>query len=161
MEKFSELLLAVYRASRERDPSAFQETALSLVRPLLDFDSCTWSSCVITPEQGMVFLSAYLFEELPGRVEDYAEVSLQDSLPRPTIARPGVTLNAHAPTLYAAHEKAAIRAYSLRYHHQCVLATAIPDPAAGTLRALVFYRKVPPGRFRRKSGSCVSVLCPT
>lgn len=141
MEKFSELLLAVYRASRECDPSEFQETALKLVRPLLDFDSCTWSSCVITPEQGMVFLSAYLFEELPGRVEDYEEVRLQDSLPQPTIARPGVTVNAHMPTLYGAREKAAIRAYSQRYRHQCVLATGIPDPVRGTLRGLVFYRK--------------------
>lgn len=141
MERFSELLLAIYRSSREQDPTEFQGKALGLVRPLLDFDSCTWSSCFVTPEQGMVFLSAYLFDELPGRIEDYEEVRLQDSLPLPTIARPGVTLNGHAPTLYSAPEKAAIRAYSVRYHHQCMLATARLEPTTGIMRGLVFYRK--------------------
>lgn len=139
VEKLSNLLLAIYRASRECLFTEFQEKVLLETKAILHFDSCTWGTGRMTP-QGLVLHSLHLHEEHPERVRLYEEVKKQDLVPDLVRTRPGLTLNVHTPSLYSGKNQKDIRNYARLCGHQNSLVTGWVDPLTEAGRWVGFYR---------------------
>lgn len=139
MEKFSELLLALYQAARERSMTEFQDVALKLIKPALGFDSATWATGQLTPH-GIEFFSAHLHDELPGRLENYEAVKKYDPVVNVVTQNLGITLNYHMPSLPSCPTTGPWRDYANCYQHQNGLVTAQALPQSSLLYWIGLYR---------------------
>lgn len=159
MEQLSQSLLALYRASHAEPITGFQEKAIGLVQSVLAFDSCTWSTSQITPE-GMVYYTAFLYRELPDRLDAYEEVKTKDAVVFDAVLHLGETRNYHARSLYQGREYACIRDYAHRFHHENLLVTASPEPDSSLTHALGFYRSDPDQQFSSREQQLCQQLVP-
>ena len=159
MEKLSELLLAIYRASRALPFAEFQDAALKLAKAVLPFDSCTWGTGTLTP-QGLVFHSLHLHEEHPDRVRLYEDVKDQDTVPGLVRAHPGTTLNVHPPTFYRGQYQAGIRDYARRCGHQNSLVTGWVHPETQVAPWVGLYRADPDWHFSEAERQFAQCLAP-
>lgn len=98
-DELSSLVLALYRASRERPLEEFQRAALELIKPLLAFDSGWWGSGVMTGST-MSIHAVYLHDMSPDAPIEYGEVADQDPTPSAVFEHGDGVYRFHVPTVF-------------------------------------------------------------
>lgn len=162
MEEFSNLLLSLYRASRELPPEEFQEAALGLIKAVLPFDSSRWCTARLTFE-GIVFNSIHTYEEPVEIIQDYQEVKEEDPIGIAAALGKGRTINANAAEVMKGKERSAFMDYLRRYRHQNMLVTALPNQQSeqtGLMDALSLYRFDPDHHYSERDRQLCQLLVP-
>lgn len=139
MDNLSELLLALYSASREASLEEFQELALSLSKPRVPFDSAIWGIGTLT-RAGLAYNTVHLHNEPDDLALEYEEVRLDDEAAF-QIGSIGVnTMRFHAPTLFQGRNKSGIRRYAARFGHQNYIMTSEIKSETNAAHWISLYR---------------------
>jgi DNA-binding CsgD family transcriptional regulator len=139
MEVFSDLLLALYRASRERPLTEFQDTAIELAKSCLKFDSSMWGSATLT-SAGLAIHNVHLHNEPPEMVAAYETVRHKDAAMFELWKRKGGTLSFNAATLLTGKDKRDAREHTRRFRHENILLTCDVDSAEHFVQWISLYR---------------------
>ena len=139
MEVFSDLLLALYRASRESSLTAFQNEAIALAKSCLKFDSSMWGSATLT-SAGLAIHNVHLHNEPPEMVAAYETVRHKDAAMFELWKRRGGTLSFNAATLLTGKDKRDAREHTRRFRHENILLTCDVDSAERFVQWISLYR---------------------
>lgn len=141
---FDALVLRLYRGVREVPFAQFQDLALRLIKPVLDFDTAIWG-LGIHDERG-TFISSVHLHGLPlHMMDDYVgAVQSQDLVAARIAAQLGCTVCAAWDDPETAPERfVALHAYQRKYGLMHVLSTALPDPSLGLGHFLSLFHSDP------------------
>jgi DNA-binding CsgD family transcriptional regulator len=139
MEAFSDLLLALYRASRERALNEFQDAAIELANSCLNFDSSMWGSATLT-SAGLAIHNVHLHNEPPEMVAAYETVRHKDAAMFELWKRRGGTLSFRAATLLSGKDKRDARDHTRRFGHENILLTCDVDAKEQFVQWISLYR---------------------
>jgi len=147
MERFSALLLELYRAAHEVTFPRFEETALDLVRPELRFDSAIWTAIALEPD-GPVTTDVYFDNQTPEVIAGYLAVMRGNTFGHAALANPGATINSSLddPTRNC-DLRGPLDEYERRHGMVHALTTAVVDRPEALLRAIALYRGPDAPRF--------------
>jgi DNA-binding CsgD family transcriptional regulator len=143
-EVFNALVLDLYRGVREAAFTEFQNYALGIMKPILQFDVAIWGMGV-SSGNGALISSVHLHNLPPQMMDEYAgEVQSQDPAAQRTTAQPGRTICIRwdDPEI-ASERRAAVRAYLHKYGFAHTLCTASFEPALGLNHFLTLSRSDP------------------
>src|ERR1700675_347453 len=98
--EFSNLLLSLYRASREVPLEEFQDAALNLVKPWLQFDSSAWCSGTLTLP-GISIHAVHLHNASSEVLDAYEEVKQQDAAVETMRTKSGGTIAYNSAALFS------------------------------------------------------------
>jgi DNA-binding CsgD family transcriptional regulator len=141
---FNALVLDLYRGVREVSFTEFQNYALGIMKPILQFDIAIWGMGV-SSGNGALISSVHLHNLPPQMMNEYAgEVQSQDPAAQRTTAAPGRTICIpwDDPEI-ATEQRAAVRAYLRKYGFAHTLCTAALEPALGLNHFLTLSRSDP------------------
>ncbi len=139
MEQFSELLLALYRASRERPLAEFQDLALELAKTCLRFDSSMWGSASFGTD-GLAIHHVHLHNEPEEMVAAYETLKHKDSAMFELWRRNGGTLSFSAAERLAGKDKRDAREHTRRFGHENILLTCNVDKRHQFVQWISLYR---------------------
>jgi DNA-binding CsgD family transcriptional regulator len=159
LERFSTILLAIYRAARELPADQFQDAALRLLKPILSFDSSMWGSGTLSAS-GMAVHSIHLFEQPPEMVSEWAHVNSEDTVAYACARRPGWVMNAHMPTLFHDRTKRAMRDYTTRFEKGSGLITRYNADNSSLISWISLYRADPDRHFGEDDRAGFEALVP-
>lgn len=140
-EGFDAMVLGLYRGVRELPFTQFQDCALRLIKPTLDFDTAIWGMGTSNGRGGFIS-SIHLHELPPHLMDDYAgEAQSQDLAAERATAQPGrtVCIPWNDPEM-TTERRAAARAFLQKYRLMHMLCTASPEPALGLSHFLTLFR---------------------
>ena len=143
-ERFDALVLQLYRGVREIPFAQFQDYALRLIKPSLDFDTAIWGMG-IQNGRGACISSIHL-HALPQRIlEDYAgEVQSQDFAAVRIAAQRGRTVRIPWNDPELANERhSALRIYRRKYGLTHQMSTSLPEPALSLNHFITLFRSNP------------------
>ncbi len=143
-EVFNALVLDLYRGVREVAFTEFQNYALGIMKPILQFDVAIWGMGV-SSGNGALISSVHLYNLPPQMMDEYAgEVQRQDPAAQRTTAAPGRTICIpwDDPEI-ATEQLAAVRAYLRKYGFAQTLCTASLEPALGLNHFVTLSRSDP------------------
>lgn len=129
---FNALVLDLYRGVREVSFTEFQNYALGILKPILQFDVAIWGMGV-SSGNGALISSVHLHNLPPEMMGEYAgEVQRQDPAAKRTTAAPGRTICIpwDDPEI-ATEQLTAVRTYLRKYGFAHTLCTASFEPALG------------------------------
>lgn len=159
MASLNALLYDLYRAARELPIATFQEDALLLLKPALNFESAIWGAGQLTP-LGLSPHRAHLHDVGPEEVLRWREITHLDKVIPTVVANLGSTVQIHAPTLFADANDGVMREYTLRFRRQTCLVTALPRESSGQLEWISLYRPDPDAQFTDAERSFCDLLMP-
>ena len=123
MNHSSEFLLDLYRLARESPLDAFQGHAMSLIRPIVTFDSGRWTSGSYRDPVKVTFHHVHLENEPREMLSAHAQVRSKDSANLAALkhktCNPGFIY--HSPTRFPSRSAAEMHDYQKRFGHQNVL----------------------------------------
>lgn len=157
MAALDDILLQLYRAAREQPVAAFQDAALALARPLLQFESAIWGSGRLT-HPGIAPRHMHLHQIDPQGAVEWKQINRVDKVIDIVDARRGRAVQFHAPTLFAAREDAVMRDYARRYGRQSYLITAFGNQRPGVFSWMSMYRPDLDNRFTEAQRELCEVL---
>lgn len=135
----SDLLLALYRTARESSIGGFQEAALRLIKPLLQFDGAIWGAGKRL-DAGVAVHLAHLHEVSPERLVEWESLNPQDRVIPAVVAEPGWPKLFHSPTLFAGRCNGAMRDFTRRAGWQMSMVTAFLAPHGRNAQWVSLYR---------------------
>lgn len=159
METVLKLLLDLYHGASERPLDEFQDFALELVKPLLQFDSARWGGASVE-DGAFVPHAIHLHNDPEESVADWAEFLDLDTFANEARANPGCAKHAHIATHYSDRVFAGIRAYAEKYGHENALALALNQKGSSLLNWVAFYRADPDRHFSGREERICEVLAP-
>lgn len=135
------LVLQLYRSAREVPFTRFQEHALEIIKPIMDFDTAIWGVGTSNGRGGFIN-SVHLHGLPPHMMDDYAgEVQSQDVAAERTSVQPGRTVSIPWDDPEMLTERRAVaRAYLRKYRLTHLLCTALPEAALGLSHFLTVCR---------------------
>jgi DNA-binding CsgD family transcriptional regulator len=152
VEDLSNVLLALYQASREVPPDQFQDWVLALIKRCLPFDSSWWGSATMT--DGGADIHALHLHNFPNReefVDAYFEVADED-VARRTIMSGGSRVFSFDPAVYAARKAFGFRAFQKRHDIEYGLVGSAFDAKTRMARWISLFRA--PTGFRFTDTEC-------
>jgi DNA-binding CsgD family transcriptional regulator len=155
----SDLLLTLYRGARERPIEAFQEFALQLIKPLLQFDSAVWGTGTLL-EPGVSVHLAHLHELPPEHMKEWATLCPHERVIPVVVADPGRPKQFHLSTLFADRDGAAMLDFTKRARWQMAMVTAFLDPGYKTAQWVSLYRPNPDHHYSDQEQSVAQFLLP-
>lgn len=128
------LVLQLYRSAREVPFTRFQEHALEIIKPIMDFDTAIWGVGTSNGRGGFIN-SVHLHGLPPHMMDDYAgEVQSQDVAAERTSVQPGRTVSIPWDDPEMLTERRAVaRAYLRKYRLTHLLCTALARSGAGSV----------------------------
>lgn len=159
MENVVKLLLDLYHGASERPFDEFQDFALELVKPVLQFDSARWGNASIRDGE-FVPHAIHLHDDPEESIADWVEFLDIDTFANEVRANLGRAKNAHIPTHYAERAYAGIRAYAHKYGHENALALALGQKSSSLLDWVAFYRADPDRQFTGREERICETLGP-
>jgi len=156
----SALLLPLYRSARELPVEQFQSWALNRLKPQVSFDAAWWGSGVATSAAGLAVHTIHLHNLPPEILPKYAEVAHQDTPTFVGLERGTGIYRFHMPTIFAAKDKAGIRAFnrSIRNEHAMLCGTV--DRATGFTQWMTLIRTDPNADFWDHEKELMGLLLP-
>jgi len=113
----SELLLDLYRSARELPADQFQQAVIQRLRPVFSFDSSMWGTGTVDGGGRVEVRSIHLDRQPQEMLENWMQVSHEDTVVEMVAARPGRVFNAHIPTLYRGRrDKAGMLDFARRFN---------------------------------------------
>jgi DNA-binding CsgD family transcriptional regulator len=159
MEPSGDLLLLLYRAARTLSVDTFQEYAVRLVKPLLRFDLAMWGTGRLT-HPGISVHTLHL-HEIPGaHIAEWQAINTEDKVIPLVTEQPGRPLTFHAPTLFEAHEDAAMREFTARAGWQSAMVTAFVDPQPNVMQWVSLFRRDPDHAYTEGEQTFASLVVP-
>lgn len=159
LERFSTVLLAIYRAAREMPADQFQDSALRLLKPIFGFDSSMWGSGTLSAS-GMAVHSIHLFEQPPEMVSEWVHINSEDTVAYACARNPGWVMNAHMPTLFRDRTKRAMRDYTTRFEKGSGLVTRYNTANSSLISWISLYRADPERHFEEDDRAGFEALVP-
>ena len=150
METESDLLLALYRGAREMQTADFQAFAISLLQPVMRFQSAVWGAGYLkgpSTSPSLVPIQAAMLDIDPDAFVYWKAVNRADKVIPRIITAPGTTFNFHAPTLFGDREDKVMRDYAKRFGRQSYLVTSLAPNEAPIMEWASFYRPDPHDQF--------------
>jgi DNA-binding CsgD family transcriptional regulator len=138
-EDLNDVLLSLYRASREIPVGEFQTAALELIKPSLRFTAAQWGTGPITANAASK-RSVHLYNDAPDAAAAYEEIKEQDIPVQIALKRGKGIFRYNVKTLLRGKRHAGIRAYAVRLEHQNVILACDADMANKLLKWMSFYR---------------------
>lgn len=141
------VLLELYRAATSMAPERFNDTAIELLRTLIEFDAAWWGQMQIEP--ALVMQGAHRYNVAATIFDDYRRMVGEDMLAKGMVEAPGLTL-----MMNGLHQRddleaqgGGLREYLRRYRVEAVLATGLhgllPGAPAGFMTIWRFDRRWP------------------
>ncbi|MCC7217781.1 MAG: helix-turn-helix transcriptional regulator [Burkholderiales bacterium] len=155
----NELLLALYRASRELPLEEFQSAAISLIQPWLRFDFAQWGSSPIAPTAVTKRL-VHQFNEGPEAITAYEEIKHQDTVAEIAWKTRSGVLSYSPDEMFASRDKAGVREYTRRFRHHNNLLWYDVDHARAFVRWASLYRASPSRRYLDGDADLARFLVP-
>lgn len=159
MEDFSELLLHLYRMSRELPVEQFQDAALGLLRSILRFDSGYWGTGLIDAS-GLHVNSVHTCNFSPDFWAAYEEVKARDLVAPLVLERVGRTVNWDAARLFNGRANAAMRGHAMRFEACQGLSTTVMIPELGIMTFTSLYRADPSRSYSEDERRFVEAVMP-
>jgi DNA-binding CsgD family transcriptional regulator len=138
-DELSELLLWLYRASREMPVGEFQTAALELVKPSLRFTAAQWGTGPITGNSASK-RTVHLYNDAPDAAAAYEEIKDQDIPVKIALKEKKGVIHYNVSTFLRGKRHAGIRAYAKRLEHQNVILAFDADTTNKLIKWLSFYR---------------------
>lgn len=159
MDSVLKLLLDLYHGAGERPLEEFQDFALDLVKPALQFDAARWGGASI--EDGAFSpLAVHLHNDPEESVTEWAEFIDIDTFANETAANLGVARNAHIPTHYVGKAYAGIRDYAEKYGHVNAMALGLNQKGSRLLNWVALYRAEADRHFCGREERLLEALAP-
>lgn len=154
-----EILLELYRATRELSVAEFPDFAFGLIKSVLRFDAARYTALrFLNP--GAVVCTAHLHNDATDTVFDWEQINRHDPVVPMALAAPGRAFNLHQPTMFAAPEKAIMRDFIERTAHRNNLVIAIRDDDEGLWKSLSLYRARAGDRYAERDRKLLEALMP-
>lgn len=156
-DELSDLLLALYRASRELEIGNFQDAALEILKHRLQFDAAQWG----TGPQNAEWISkrqVHLHKDHPDAAALYEDVKDQDDAVKLGWKRKHGVFSYNLPEMMNGKSRAGIRDYGKRVEHQNVLLTF--DIENAFTRWVSLYRADSRRRFSASDERLAAALVP-
>lgn len=135
IERFSALVLDWQRLAAEPPAEGFRRAALTLLKPVIDFDSAWWGVANAQASPASV-MEGTLLNLPPAFVEDWWRIADVDALARRATERPGATVLDDAQRPGTPQEAA----FDARYGLSCALSTVLPEETTGLASFVSLYR---------------------
>jgi DNA-binding CsgD family transcriptional regulator len=159
MDAVLKLLLDLYHGASERPLDGFQDFALDLVKPVLQFDAARWGGANI---EGGTFAphAVHLHNDPEESIDDWAEFFDIDTFATETAQELGRAKNVHIPTHYVGKRYAGIRDYAHKYGHENAMAIALSPKGSRLLNWVALYRADPDCPFTGREERICEALAP-
>lgn len=159
MDAVLKLLLDLYHGASERPLEEFQDFALELVKPVLQFDAARWGNANVqdgdfTPH------AVHLHNDPEESLTDWAEFLDLDTFARETAAELGRARNVHIRSHYIGKHCAGIRTYAEKYGHENAMALALSQKGSRLLNWVALYRADPDRQFSAREERLCEALAP-
>jgi hypothetical protein len=138
-EHLNDLLLSLYRASREVPIGEFQATALELLKPSLRFTAAQWGTGPITANSASK-RTVHLYNDPPDAAAAYEEIKDQDIPVQIALTKGKGIFRYNVNAFLRGKQHAGIRAYAARLEHQNVILSINCDMENKLLKWMSFYR---------------------
>lgn len=138
-----ELVVELYRAARELPAEQFQEHALLLIKPWLQFASAIWGFGQLHDGYSLQVDAAHLHQVAPESIIEWQQINRQDKVIPDQVNHPGRTGDYHAPTLFGDEDDAVMRDYAKRWGRQSYLATVTSRVDWSRISWISLYRPDP------------------
>lgn len=152
-------LLLLYRAAREMPGTAFQDYALGLVKPLLNFDTAIWGSGT-TDGQSVKVRAAHLHQVDPEAMKVWTQINRKDKVIPISVSRPGTTIQFHAATLFSGRDDAIMREYTSRFGRESYLITTTQEDVPGSVQWVSLFRPDPRAAYSEDERLACETLMP-
>ncbi len=159
MDSYSELLLQLYRASRDLSINEFPQFAFCLLKSVVRFDSARYTALKITDGRSVV-QRAHLHNDATDTVFDWEQINRYDTVVRTVTAEPGKAFAFHAPTLFSAREQKVMRDYTQRVRHENMIVCAHWASPAEDCESVSLYRASSTDQFADGDRRLVEQLTP-
>ena len=157
MECDGDLLLEMYRAARTLPADEFPSVAMAMLKTAIGFDAGRLISARLAGDT--VTVQGSIMYNIPvDNALDWEEIQRKDLVLPHVLARPGVPLSFHSPTLFAGDDHTIIRDYADRYGHQNGLVMVLNDADTGSTDGLSFYRNDRDDHFERRELGLMRVV---
>jgi hypothetical protein len=159
MENILKLLLDLYHGASERPLEEFQDFALDLVKPMLQFDAARWGNANVqdgdfTPH------AVHLHNDPEESLTDWAEFFDIDTFASETAAKLGCAKNVHISSHYIGKQYVGIRDYAHKYGHENAMALALEQKGSRLLNWVALYRADPDRQFTGREERLFEALAP-
>lgn len=142
LSDFGELLLRLYRLSREQPIHLFQDQALSLVKQEVSFESAMWGTAATAPD-GIDVHTLHLHDKSPQMMIDYEEVKHLDTAAASLFGLPRGTRAFNTATWWGERRGWQFRDYVQGYEQNNMLITMANDTAAHFMEWISLFRADP------------------
>lgn len=159
MDAVLKLLLDLYHGASERPLDEFQDFALDLVKPVLQFDSARWGNAEVR-DGAFVPHAVHLHHDPEESLTDWVEFLDIDTFANEVTQQIGRAKNAHIPTHYVGKSYAGIRDYANKYGHQNAMALALSPKGSRLLNWVGLYRADPDCQFTGREERLCEALAP-
>ncbi|MBI3393229.1 MAG: hypothetical protein HY039_08575 [Nitrospirae bacterium] len=155
----NQLILELYRGSRECPADEFQDRALDAVQKAIPFDSAVWGAGANNPH---VIHHVHLYRQPQRMNEDYVAGFQDKDFMRVKVSEtPGVTVNLADLVTRDEYRRTDIyRGFSHRYGIEQILCTVLVDPVSGLYQFLSLWRADPRRPFREAERRAKQSLMP-
>ncbi|MDM0012363.1 helix-turn-helix transcriptional regulator [Variovorax sp. J22P168] len=140
LSDFGELLLRLYRLSREQPLHLFQDQALNLVKPIVFFDSAMWGTAATAPPGGIDVHTLHLHEKSPQMMIDYEEFKHLDTAAASLFGMPRGTRAFNTATWWGDQRGRPFRDFVQRYEQNNMLITMANDTSARFMEWISLFR---------------------
>ncbi len=159
MDAVLKLLLDLYHGASERPLEEFQDFALDLVKPMLQFDAARWGNANVqdgdfTPH------AVHLHNDPEESLTDWAEFFDIDTFASETAAKLGCAKNVHISSHYIGKQYVGIRDYAHKYGHENAMALALEQKGSRLLNWVALYRADPDCQFTGREERLCEALAP-
>ncbi len=159
MDAVLKLLLDLYHGASERPLDEFQDFALDLVKPVLQFDTARWGNAEIR-DGAFVPHAVHLHHDPEESITDWAEFLDIDTFATETAQQLGRAKNIHIPNHYVGQRYAGIRDYAHKYGHENAMALALNPKGSRLLNWVGLYRADPDRQFTGREERLCEALAP-
>ena len=159
LQRYSQLLLRLYRMAQELPIAEFQDAALGLLKGVLPFDSSLWGTAAPSPG-GADIHTVHLHNKSPEMLPAYESVKHLDTAVAGMFAEPRATRGFHLETWFADPGQQAIRDMMRRFEIENMLATTVIDPATRFAHWILLYRAERDAGYTPEETGLLALLAP-
>ncbi|MGO4390352.1 LuxR C-terminal-related transcriptional regulator [Variovorax sp. M-6] len=139
LQRYSQLLLRLYRMAQELPITDFQDAALDLVKGVLPFDSSLWGTAA--PSQvGADIHTVHLHNKSPDMLPAYESVKHLDTAVGGMFSQPRATRGFNLDRWFGEPGQREIRDFLRRFEIENMLATTVIDPSTRFAHWILLYR---------------------
>ncbi len=157
--ELSQLLLAVYSASRETPSGEFQDKALNLVKSALSFDSAIWGTGCYSSD-GLHWSGVHLHNEPSEIIAEHEQVAHQDTISFAVRPHSATTMAFHSPAVFRGRARSAIRDYVARFGHQNAIISSEINQDTGYAYWVSLYRADAERQYTERDRQLAAIIAP-